>query len=227
MIPDVKKMRFALMLCGAMALAACANSGADMKTAKQARRAGDTETARAHLEPMAAFGLPDAQIELATILLRQDKPSQDDLARAKMLLEEASSKGDPKAYLYLGRIYAQGLGVRRDDAQAENAYRSAMDLGYMPAAQELGRLYEKKKKYNDAEGLYRQACDGQYYKAAKSIAALYEKGKGRKKDTVQALSWYLAAQSHGVKGLEDKIAKLEKTLGPDKAAEAYDLSKGY
>jgi TPR repeat protein len=212
-------------LCS-MTLVACANSAADIKTAKQARQSGDYETAKEHLEPMAEFGLPEAQVELARVLLANKRAPKADLERARLLLETAASKEYARAHFDLGKLYERGRGVRRNYETAKTHYQTAYDLGYERGLFYVGRMLEKQKKYKAAEEVYIRTYNGKYYKAAKSIAVLYEKGRGHKRDLVTALSWYIAAQRQGVSGLEKKVAKLERILGPKRTAKAKEISEG-
>ncbi|MCB1783656.1 MAG: sel1 repeat family protein [Alphaproteobacteria bacterium] len=216
----------AVFTCGII-LSGCANSGADMKAAKEARLAGDYEKAQAELEPMAAFGLPDAQVELAVILLQNKDASQADLDKARGLLERASTKEYAPAYSYLGRLYARGMGVPKNIKAAEDNYNRAIALGYTRSVNDLAQMYEKEKDYKRAEGLYRQAYGSHYYRAAKNLARLSEKGLGVERDPVVALSWYIAAQRHGIGGLDKKVEDLKNTLGPNKVSQAEALSEGY
>lgn len=212
--------------CGIM-LSACANSGADLNAAKLAQRSGDTEAAITQLEPMAAFGLPEAQVMLASLLMRKKDATQEELDHARDLLEKAAGKEDPAAFMYLGRMYARGIGVPKNFDAAKTNYEQAISMGYDRAVVDLAGAYEKEKDFDRAEALYIQAYNGKYYKAGKNLARLFEKGWGRKKDLATALSWYIAAQRNGVTGLDEKIEKLQNTLGPERSAQAEELSKGY
>lgn len=214
-----------VVICG-IALASCANSHADLQTAKAARQNGDYETARRHLEPMAAFGLPEAQVELARVLLADKKAPEEDLERARQLLESAAEKQNEQAYFDLGRLYERGRGVKRDYKTAQGYYEKSYALGYDRGLFYAARMLEKQKKYKDAEALYIRSYHGKYYKAARAVAVLYEKGRGRERDPVGALAWYIAAQSHGVEGLEKKIARLERILGPGGVTKAKEISEG-
>lgn len=55
---------------------------------------------------------------------------------------EAAERGDPEAQTYAGDIYAKGLGVAPDYAEAAKWYQKAAEQGYKRAQTSLGYLYE-------------------------------------------------------------------------------------
>ena len=87
------------------------------------------------------------------------EPSVDDL-RSK------AEKGDVEAQVELGRIYQDGNGVAKDDAEATKWYLMAANQGRDFAQFELGYMYEKgagvSKDASEAAKWYRKAADQGY-----------------------------------------------------------------
>lgn len=218
--------RFCLLLVTSVALVTggCA-ALPDMRTAKLAANAGDYETARIHYEKLAAFGVPEAQVELAIMELKEQGASADS-GRGVTLLESAEAEDNPRALFELGKAYQEGKVVQGNIPKAREYLKRALDQGYVRAYYQLAILSEDQKDYSEAESLYRRAYSAGYFKAASRIGALYKNGKGRPVDFVQALAWYYVAQDQAVPELERQIAGLEAKLGTEKIVEARDLSKG-
>lgn len=183
---------------------------AHYETGKQARRDGDYETAQKNLRPLAEFGMPEAQYELALALLKDDKATASDKRQARDLLLDLSEKGYEGVDYELGRYY-------RDQKDYDNAityYTNAAEDGDMKAYFELGAIEEKMKKPKIALALYTKAFEGHYYRAAARIARLYERGIDGKPDPREALRWYEIAQQNGESGVEKKISELKSSSLP-------------
>jgi hypothetical protein len=118
--------------------------------------------------------------------------------------EEIKAKadgGDAAAQLKLGKLYANGDGVKRDTKAAANYYRLAADQGNAQAQIALGELHEAgqgvPKDIAEAAKWYRKAAEqgnsaGQY-----ALAVMYLMGTGVPKDDAEALKWYRASADQG------------------------------
>lgn len=189
-----------------MVLAACSPvMTAHLETGKKASRDGDYKTAVQHLRPLADFGIPEAQYELAQAFLKNKNATVSDKRQGKALLINLAEKGDERALYDLGRYY-------RDEKDYDNAifyYTKSAEAGNVRAYFELGAIEEKKKNPAAALALYKKAFEGHYYRAAARIARLYEKGVEGNPDTAEALRWYEIALQNGETGVEENIAKLK------------------
>ena len=118
------------------------------------------------------------------------EPSVDDL-RSK------AEKGDVEAQVELGRIYQDGNGVAKDDAEATKWYLMAANQGRDFAQFELGYMYEKgagvSKDASEAAKWYRKAADQGYVYAQFTLGNLYLDGIGVPKDAAEAVKWYRKA----------------------------------
>ncbi len=110
----------------------------DLKTARAAAQAGDLESAVAHWRRLADFGIPEAQLELATRYANGNGVAQDK-TEAERLMTRAADAGLPRAYLPLGRLHEDG----GNHKQAQYYYTRAIDSGDARGAYHLGRLYER------------------------------------------------------------------------------------
>ena len=64
-----------------------------------------------------------------------------DFSSAAKLVRKAADKGDAAAQLFLGVLYAQGVGVPKDDKQAIVWWRKAAEQGHAGAQSNLGVKY--------------------------------------------------------------------------------------
>ena len=207
-------------------LSGCTNMHADFKTGKEARRSGDYVTALHHLEPLADFGVEDAQYELALLLLRREDSSVSDYDRAHSLLLGIQGQRKPQALFEIGRIYQKGYGVPKNIARAKEYYQESGDLGYQRAYYELSRILIKEKDYINAEGLCKHAFLRHYDRAAMCMARLYEEGLGRPADRVEALAWYMVAQRRDVSRASEKVRGISAHLGSQAISRADLLATG-
>ncbi|HRC26585.1 MAG TPA: tetratricopeptide repeat protein [Alphaproteobacteria bacterium] len=205
-------------------LTLAASACADMTVAKRAAERGDQATARAHLEKLADFGLPEAQRQLGSLLLA-DEAGGADAARGVRLLESAGAQGETKAFLDLGKAYEKGTGVAPNQAKALDYYMKAAQSGDPRAALQLGGFYEEQKNAGQAVRWYQKALDDGNPKAAFRLGRLYQRGKVVAPDTVKALAYYYVAQRAGVPEAIEPIRALEMNQEPGKIAESKTLAQ--
>jgi uncharacterized protein len=126
-----------LVLAGIGHGPACAADTTDpLPAAETELRRGDVSQAMAVLRQAANRGHSGAQARLAD-LLRAAEFNQEALA----LYRQSAAQGDPAGEFGLGRMYADGLGVPRDAAQALAWYRRAEQQQHAPALDALARAY--------------------------------------------------------------------------------------
>jgi TPR repeat protein len=106
-----------------------------------------------------------------------------------------------EAAFMLARIYERGIGVPADKKQALRWYAKAVDYGFLPAQDILGRaLIEGKVERNAAKGveLLKTAGEAGYLPAAYHLAQAYHEGEGVPQDYKQAVAWFGAAAKAGM-----------------------------
>ena len=101
--------------------------------------------------------------------------------------------GDSRAQSKLGRAYAIGEGVSRDDALAAEWYRKAAEQGNSRAQFRLGFMYDVgdgvPEDNEQAVEWYRKAAEQGLAKAQLMLGVMYKTGEGVPKDLVQAHKW--------------------------------------
>lgn len=123
------------MLC-AIASGADAGPAEDLREAEAAAGAGDVYTAMSLLRRAADRNHPVAQARLADLLHAAEfDPEAVDLYR------RSAAQGEAAGEFGLGVMYANGAGVKRDDALALEWYRKAERKNYAPALDALARAY--------------------------------------------------------------------------------------
>jgi hypothetical protein len=90
-------------------------------------------------------------------------PAESARSLEEQRVRQAAEQGDAEAQHRLGMLYAKGIGVRQDYAEAARWYRKAADQGHTQAQYELGRLYAQglgvPRNYTDAAKWCRLAAE--------------------------------------------------------------------
>lgn len=123
------------MLC-AIASGAEAGSTEDLREAETAAGAGDVYTAMSLLRKAADQNHPVAQARLADLL-----HAAEFYADALDLYKRSAAQGEAAGEHGLGVLYANGHGVKRDEALALEWYRKAEKKNFPPALDALARAY--------------------------------------------------------------------------------------
>lgn len=123
------------------------------------------------------------------------------------VVKPKAEQGDASAQAVMGDLYAKGLGVKQDYAEAAKWYRLAADQGLAEAQYALGDLYEVgrgvKQDLEEAARLYRQAAEQGHVVGQYCLAILYVTGRGVPQDIPEAVKWYRQAADQG-----DALAQL-------------------
>ena len=123
-------------------------------------------------------------------------------------IQLSAEQGDTDAQYLLGRMYAEGRGVRQDKDQATYWYKKAVE-GYRKAAEqgdpeaqfELGLMYANgygvSKDEIKAFQWLQKAAEQEHGDAQYGLGEMYFKGQGVTKDRSKASEWYQRAEKHG------------------------------
>jgi tetratricopeptide (TPR) repeat protein len=113
---------------------------------------------------------------------------------------KAAAQGSATAQGFLGVIYEEGIGVRRDPAEAIRWFRRAADQGDATAQKYLGDIYRQgsavRTDLREAMKWYLKAAEQKDGAAQAMLGLMYERGMGVQPDAVQAYKWYTVAMSH-------------------------------
>ncbi len=115
---------------------------------------------------------------LVTVLQRQGK-----LDEAASVCREAAENGDTKSQYALGRMYADGRGVSKDETEADKWYRKAAEQ------------YRRTAEQGDAVDQY-------------NLGWMYANGKGVAEDATEAVKWYRKSADQGNIGAQEQIARM-------------------
>jgi TPR repeat protein len=130
----------------------------------------------------------------------RDKAGQSETETFEETLAKAEH-GNAEAQNKLGHIYAMGLRVAKDEAEAVKWYRKAAEQGHILAQYELGTCYAQGQgvEKNDAEAVkwYRKAAERGNLRAQKRLGLYYSRGLGVEKDEAEAMKWHRKAAEQG------------------------------
>ena len=125
-----------------------------------------------------------------------------DYATALAGFQNYAEQGNAAAQLRFGRMYANGEGVPKDDAEAVRWYRLAAEQGTATAQFYLGVMYDNGKGVpeDDAEAVrwYRLAAEQGTAAAQFNLGLMYDNGEGVPEDDVtEAYAWFNIAAEQG------------------------------
>ncbi len=170
----------------------------------------------------AAQGLPEAQRDLAFLLLN-DKPPK--AAEAIVFYRQAAEAGDAESAYQLGSLYDRGQGVRPDAAQRNAWWRKAAERDYAPALLALAEMARTGDGMAKDDALaatyYRRAAEKGSGPAAAQLARALREGRGVQRDPVQAWEWFSFALGLGINSaLSEERDRLAPLVPPPARAAA-------
>ena len=156
-------------------------------------------------------------------------------ANALALFKPLAKQGNAEAQTSLGRMYAEGQGVRRDYPEAAKWFRLAAEQGNASAQQSLGVLYDKgqgvPKDYQEAMKWFRMAAEQGNASAQQNLSVMYSEGHGVPQDYVLALMWeYISASNAAIADSEGQTRLIEQPdtiavrMSPKQIARAKGLA---
>jgi TPR repeat protein len=127
---------------------------------------------------------------------------------------ELAAKNDPQAMTLIAELYANGLGVGRDDAKAAQMYQRAADLGDPQAmfALALFKFMGRGGPPDHAAGvkLFQSSAKAGNLLASYNLGLLYLQGQDVTKDLKRAAELFQAAARGGVPEAQYALATLYK-----------------
>jgi TPR repeat protein len=181
---------------------------------QEAAKRGQPAAAVEAFEQAADKGHAPSQYELGLIFKTGRKPVEQDLPRARRLMQKAAEQGNPGALYEAAQMADRGLGGDKNCKDAEKWARKAAEKGSLEAAQLTGELNLKgcdgNKNPAEAARWLRKAADKGSRDAAFSLGVLYFNGDGVAKDTGEARQWLEAAAAKGHPSAKIYIDRLGK-----------------
>ena len=126
--------------------------------------------------------------------------AEDRFTDAIAVFEDAFAKGYAIAAFSIGTIYQENLD-EPDYPKAAEWFGKSLDAGFLPAATQLGWLYESgngvEEDHGKAAALYLQAAEAGDADGQVHLGYLYENGIGVPQNAGLAVRWYRAAADQG------------------------------
>jgi Caspase domain/Sel1 repeat len=113
-----------------------------------------------------------------------------------------AQQGYAAAQTNLGVMYANGLGVARDKAQAVGWYRKAAEQGHVGAQFELAEWYSQDPRITR---WWRKAAEQGYAPAQDVLGMRYAEGFGVTQDGAEAMRWLRKAAEQGEDGAQSAL----------------------
>jgi TPR repeat protein len=144
------------------------------------------------------------------------------------LAEQAAGRGDAAAHTLIGRIYAEGLGVSKDEAVAARWFARGAELGDIEAAFALGlQLAEGRGVEKDrvaAGQMFEQAARQGHPYANYNLALLFLNGDGKPENPYRAAQHLRYAAEQGIAAAQYNLAILYQN-GHGVAPDAYEAAR--
>ena len=119
---------------------------------------------------------------------------------------------DKMIQFYLGRCYANGQGVAKDESEAVKWYREAAEQGFARAQHNLGVFYAighgVTQDYSEAVKWIRKAAEQGDPEAQRNLGVFYAKGYGVTQDYLEAAKWYRKAAEQGYEEAKKALERL-------------------
>ena len=138
-------------------------------------------------------------------------------------IKTKAEDGDARAQFNLGRMYAEGRGVTKDEEEAFKWVRRAAEQGHTAAQNRLGIMYTQgrgvAKDEVEAVKWIRKAAEQGGPGAQTNLGSRYAIGRGVQKDEKEAVKWFLKAAEQGYPAA---LKALERMRSRRQSAAQYD-----
>jgi uncharacterized protein len=154
-----------------------------------------------------------------------------DSVTAWRLLQPLAERGDAGAQALVGNMYARGLGVAYDGAQAVRWWRRAAEQGDASAQEELATAYfwgdGVEQDHSEAAKWFLKAAVRGGTFAQISLAFLYERGEGVRQDFALANMWLNLAAAQGQPVAKIELDRLASKMTSGQVAEAQRVARDW
>ncbi len=168
----------------------------DFRGIKLKVRQETTETITEH-----ALGVDNATTAQSQRCLSSTTEGSEMSKEKKDNIRSLANQGDAEAQFILGRMYAKGQGVQRNDKKAVKWYQLVANQGIAEAQVRLGTMYEAGRgvpqDYKKAMELYERVAKQGNAEAQAKLGTMYAKGRGVPQNYKKAVEWYRLAADQG------------------------------
>ena len=141
-----------------------------------------------------------------------------DLAKAQHYLRSAAEKNDSCAQHVLGRLYAEGVGVEKNETLALEYFQKAVASNTACAQTFFAEYYLKRGEYALAREWFEKAAQQKEKDAMVNLGFLYRNGRGANPDLKLSSDWFEKAARRGDLKAKYEWAKNKKLGGDDAGA---------
>lgn len=146
-------------------------------------------------------------------------------------LKIGSDAGYPNSEYTLGKLYAEGVGVERDERRAAELFLSASIKGFAKAQYNLGKVYRDGRGMNRDEELsifwFLEAAERGHGRAQDKIAERALAGAGVARDEIEALKWSILAARQGIDTADRRRFELTARLPDSDIAEGESRAAAF
>lgn len=139
-------------------------------------------------------------------------------------LKIGSDAGYPNSEYTLGKLYAEGVGIEKDERRAAELFLSASIKGFAKAQYNLGKIYRDGNGMRQDAQLslfwFKEAAERGHARAQDKMGLRALSGDGVAKDEVEALKWFILASHQGVTDSDRRKFELMARLPDDMIAES-------
>jgi len=131
-----------------------------------------------------------------------DPPPDMEMKKVRFLEQKSlAESGDANSQYNLGRMYAKGEGVEKDEATAIEWYLKAAEGGSAAAQHNLGLRYTNgqgvEKDMEEALRWFTKAAEAGYVTSQANLGVVYQYGLGVEKNLPEASKWFTLAANQG------------------------------
>ena len=164
-------------------------------------RTRNHEEAEKWYRKAAEQGNAEAQRALGVFYLLGTNGEVRDKEESFKWFQKAAEQGDARGRAWLGRCFADGIGVAKNDLEALKWFRLAAEQGERGAQYSLGKYYAAgtvvEKDEVEAARWYLKSAQQGHSIAQYKIAECYATGAGVEKNEATAIAWYRKSAAEG------------------------------
>lgn len=129
--------------------------------------------------------------------LAEEYFNDEEYEKAFQLYKRLADKGSVDSQVFVGWMYQNGLGVKKDVNIAFSWYEKAANLGSAEGQFYVAKSYAIQNKFNETKEWYYKSAEKNYSPALFRLGWIYDTGRGVKADKEKALSYYKHATELG------------------------------
>ncbi len=157
-----------------------------------------------------------------------------DFTQAAHYFQVLSNLGDVRAMTTLGLMYARGIGVSKNMAEAVRKWQFAAANEKIADA---GAEYNLGLAYRNGDGIdgdpskshywMRRAARRGHVLAQTNLGLMYLEGFGTPRDPAEGAAWLIVSARRGDAGAQDNLKRFSASLAPEVIDEAHKRAAGY